>query len=91
LRFGGFGRLCGCWLLGGNEEFCGVFPFACSSNSSNRASSFAIRSRSNPTKLRTAGVISASSSGGIAIDSIFEDEMVYVVLEKRIHVQINLP
>ena len=89
--FGGCGRLCGCCVLGGSEEFWGVLPFTCRSNSSIRASSFAIRSRSNPTKPRTAGVISASSSDGIVMDSIFKDDMVYVVLENGVHVQINLP
>jgi hypothetical protein len=27
-------RACGCWVLGGSEEFCGVCPFACRSNAS---------------------------------------------------------
>ena len=32
--FGGCGRACGCCVLGGSEEFCGVLPFACRSNAS---------------------------------------------------------
>jgi hypothetical protein len=52
------GRACGCCVLGGSEEFRGVLPLACRSNSSTRVSSLAIRSQSNPAKARTAGVIS---------------------------------
>ena len=32
LRFGGCGLACGCCVLGGREEFCGVLPFTCRSN-----------------------------------------------------------
>ena len=63
LLFCGVGLAWKCCALGGNEEFCGVFRPR--SSSSTRASSFAIRSSSISTKARTAGVISASSSGGI--------------------------
>lgn len=44
-------------MLGGKDEFWGLIP--------NRASSFLIRSHSVSANARTAGVISASSSGGI--------------------------
>ena len=70
----------GCTALGGNEEFCGVFR---------PCSSCAIRSRSDWTNARTAGVISASSSGGIASGLVSLDGMVYVVPEKPLRVQIN--
>ena len=63
LLFCGAGLAWGCCVLGGNEEFCGVFRPR--SSSSTRASSFAIRASNISTKARTAGVISASSSGGI--------------------------
>ncbi len=59
LRLDGCGRACGCCVLGGSEEFWGVFR-PCSS-SSTRPSSFPIRSSNVFTKARTAGVISASS------------------------------
>jgi hypothetical protein len=65
--------------------------FRPTSNSSTRASSFAIRSSNSLTKARTAGVISASSSGGLVIDLMCEDDIIHVVLENPIYVQINLP
>ena len=33
----GSGLACGCWLLGGNDEFCGVFPLTCRRSSSTSA------------------------------------------------------
>ncbi|MFH1269219.1 MAG: hypothetical protein ABIK89_26110, partial [Planctomycetota bacterium] len=44
---------------------------------------------SNSTNARTAGVISASSAGGIASGFALADDMVHVVLENALHVQIN--
>ena len=38
LGFRGAGLACGCCVLGGSEEFCGVLPFTCRSSSSTRAS-----------------------------------------------------
>ena len=70
-------------MLGGNEEFCGV--------NLAMASSFPIRSSSDSTKARTAGVISASSSGGIVNGLFSADDMIHVVPKNPFHVQISLP
>jgi len=51
------GRRPGVRMLGGSEEFCGVFL--------RRASSWAIWATNISTNVRTAGVISASTSAGI--------------------------
>ena len=51
--FGRFGRAaCGCWLLGGREELCGVFG---PSNCSNRFSSSAIFANKNRTTAWASG------------------------------------
>ena len=75
------GLACGCWVLGGRDEFCGVMPTL--------ASSFPMRSSSDSTKARTAGVISASSSRGIASGPGLADDIMYVVPENVFHVQIK--
>ena len=78
----GCGRACGCCELGGSEEF---WVFSASSS----FKLVSIRPSNIFTKARTAGVISASRSGGIVMDLMFEDDIVHVVLENRVHVQIN--
>ena len=68
-------------MLGGNEEFCGV--------NLAMASSFPIRSSSDSTKARTAGVISFSSSGGTVSGLFLADDIMHVVPENPVHVQIS--
>ncbi len=55
-----FGLACGCSLLGGKEELRGVSLWSC-------ALSCSMRSSNDNTNAFTAGVISASSSGGILL------------------------
>ena len=55
-----------------------------------RASSFSIRSMSDATNARTAGVISASISGGTIIGLAVVDDIInYVVTENAVRVQIS--
>ena len=86
-RFGRFGLACGCCELGGSEEFCGVSFWMRSSRSAIRVSK---RSINASTKVFTAGVISASISGGMTGRLVlFGDDITYVVAVLPIQVQIS--
>jgi hypothetical protein len=52
-------------------------------------SNFSIRPISDVTKARTAGVISASISGGMVIGLAVVDDIIYVVTKNAVHVQIS--
>ncbi len=75
------GFACGCRVLGGSDEFCGVKP--------NLASSSRILSKSITTNARTAGFISASSSGGMACGMGLVDDIMHVIPKNAVCVQIN--
>jgi len=77
--FRGLGFACGCWLLGGSEEFWGLSP--------NRPSRYAMRARRDSVNPCTAGVISAASSGGIVIGVRLTDDIVHVVPKILVRVQ----
>ena len=81
LRFPEAGFACGCCVLGGSDEFCGVTP--------NLVSSSRNRSKSMTTNARTAGVISASSSGGMACGMGLVDDIMHVIPKNAACVQIN--
>jgi len=83
-RFGGCGRLCGCWLLGGSEEFWGVLPFACRSSSSIRAC--------NSTTFAKSRRMMAWASGGwrAMISSVIPGNMPLLLPNTALRVQISL-